>query len=286
MGLSLLPLSACAEDATFMSKGVKIRYVMEGEGVPIVLIHGWMSDSSMWGRDAAGNTKLNTSGVEGFKVIALDCRGHGQSEKLYDTKNYGVEMAEDVVRLLDHLKLRKAHLVGYSMGAFIAGNVAARYPQRVLSVVYGGQAPILEGSANGSREVDSFDNAVRAGKGLGSYLIDVIPPGMPKPTLEQANLLASHIFAGKDTRALAAAGKSFDNLKVKLSDLKKCKAPSLFLYGEKEPEALKQRVNELRMSLFKTSEKVIAGADHITTLTKPEFGSSLVAFLRTHKLRK
>ena len=141
----LVPRPVEAADDVFDSNGVKIRYVTEGKGEPVVLIHGWMGDSSMWGRDASGNTKLNTADADGFQLIALDCRGHGKSDKPHDPAKYGPEMAADVVRLLDHLKIEKAHLVGYSSGAFIAGKVAATHPERVLSVVYGGQAPLIAG---------------------------------------------------------------------------------------------------------------------------------------------
>src|SRR3954469_11012898 len=141
-GLGVGPVDAA--DEVFDSNGVKIRYVTEGTGEPVVLIHGWMGDSSTWGRDRSGNTKLK--GVDGFRLIALDCRGHGKSDKPHDADQYGPEMAADVVRLLDHLKVEKAHLVGYSSGAFIAGKVAATHPERVLSVVYGGQAPLVAGA--------------------------------------------------------------------------------------------------------------------------------------------
>ncbi len=152
---------AQSADSVFDSNGVKIRYVTEGKGEAVVLIHGWMSDVKMWG------PKLTP--FEGFKLIALDCRGHGQSEKPHDLTKYGAEMAADVVRLLDHLKIKKAHLIGYSMGSFIAGKVAAKHPDRVLSIIYGGQAPLLIGEA-GSEEIDVFAKAVDDGKGLAPYL--------------------------------------------------------------------------------------------------------------------
>ena len=94
-------------DDVFDSNGVKIRYVTAGTGEAVVLIHGWMGDSSMWGSDPSGNTKLKPS--DGIQAIALDCRGHGKSEKPHDPEKYGPEMAADVVRLLDHLKIEKAH---------------------------------------------------------------------------------------------------------------------------------------------------------------------------------
>jgi pimeloyl-ACP methyl ester carboxylesterase len=133
-----LPGRVKAADDVFDSNGVKLRYVTEGKGEPIVLLHGWIADSSMWGRlDANPATKE-------YQLIAVDLRGHGKSDKPHDPEKYGPEMAEDVVRLLDHLRLPKAHLVGYSMGAIVAGKVAATHPERVLSIVYGGQAPLRQ----------------------------------------------------------------------------------------------------------------------------------------------
>ena len=275
-----MPGLTAAADGVFDSNGVKIRYVTEGQGEAVVLIHGWMSDSSMWGADAAGNTKLKPP--DGYQVIALDCRGHGKSDKPHDTARYGAEMAADVVRLLDHLKIEKAHLIGYSMGAFIAGKVAATHPMRVLSVIYGGQAPLLTGES-GSSEIDAFAKAVDEGKGLGPYIIEVTPPGRPKPTLEQANAIAKFLYDGKDVIAFAAAGRSFNGLEVKAEDLKMCTAPALFIYGSKESENLKTRVAALRKRLGRGEEKVIEGGDHITTLAKPEFASAIIAFLRSVK---
>lgn len=286
----LLFISACwamsgfaqTAEGTFDSNGTKIRYVTEGKGEAVVLIHGWMSDSSMWGRDAYGNTKLTP--VDGFQVIALDCRGHGKSDKPHDKDKYGAEMAADVVRLLDHLKIQKAHLIGYSMGAFIAGKVAATHPNRVLSVVYGGQAPLLTGES-GSREIEVFAKAVDEGKGLGPYLIEVTPPDRPKPTLEQANAMAKVLYGSKDVKAWAAAGLSFGGLEVKAEDLKKCTAPRLFIYGSKESDKLQKRVSALITLLGASDLKVVEGSDHMTTLTKPEFGAAIISFLAAHRGR-
>jgi pimeloyl-ACP methyl ester carboxylesterase len=276
-----LPLVAYAADESFDSNGVKIRYVTEGAGEPVVLLHGWMSDSTMWGRDASGNTKL--SPLDGFQLIAMDCRGHGKSDKLYDPAKYGVEMAEDVVRLLDHLKIKKAHLIGYSMGAFIAGKVAASHPERLLSIIYGGQAPLLIGES-GSREIDVFARAVDEGKGLGPYIIEVSPPDK-KPTLEAANAVANLMYAGKDVKAWAAAGRSFNGLEVRAEDLRKCKVSTLFIYGSKESQSTKTRVASLLKELGGGELKIVEGGDHMTTLAKPEFGTTIVEFLKAHKGR-
>jgi pimeloyl-ACP methyl ester carboxylesterase len=281
----LVPRPVAAADDVFDSNGVKIRYVTEGQGEPVVLIHGWMGDSSTWGRDWSGNTKLNTKGADGFQLIALDCRGHGKSEKPHDPEKYGPEMAADVVRLLGHLKLEKAHFIGYSSGAFIAGKVAATHPERVLSVVYAGQAPLVAGAKSSSRssEVEVFAKAVDEGKDLGSYIIAVTPPGKPKPTEEQAKAIATFLYAGKDVKAFAAAGRSLKSLAVTEEQLDKCQAPILFIHGGNESDQVKEKVAAVRKLLGRGEVKIVEGGDHISTLTKPKFASAILEFLRSGK---
>lgn len=263
--------------STFDSDGVSIYYSSLGEGEVVLLIHGWMGDSTMWGRDAAGNTKL--SSIPGFRVVALDCRGHGKSTKPRGIEAYGNQMALDIVRLLDHLRVERAHLVGYSMGAFIAAKVVADHPDRVTSVIYGGQAPLLLGES-GSSEVEAFARAVKDGKGLGSYMKHV----RPSLTDAQAEALATFMFAGKDVNAFAAAGLSFKGLEVSLEALKRAAKPTLFLYGSQEADATLQRLARLRASI-PCQVKVIEGADHVTTLTSKEFGPAIVAFIKANKAR-
>ena len=130
------PLPATvAPSGFFDSDGVKIHYETFGQGKPIVLVHGF-----------AGNLDGNwvrTGWVETLEpvrwVVALDCRGHGQSDKPHDPDAYGAEnMAQDVLRLMDHLNIDKADLFGYSMGAGIATYLLAHHRERFTSVIVGG----------------------------------------------------------------------------------------------------------------------------------------------------
>ncbi len=121
---------------SFKSDGVDIAYVDEGKGEPILLIHGFASNIGANWRDPGWIDALVASGR---RVVALDNRGHGKSEKLYEPELYGApSMAEDSRRLLDHLGIEKADVVGYSMGARIAAFLVLRHQERVRSVVIAG----------------------------------------------------------------------------------------------------------------------------------------------------
>lgn len=143
--LVLLGLCAAARADEFDSDGVKIHYIDEGKGDPVVLVHGF-----------ASSIKLNWElpGVVGllsksYRVIALDCRGFGQSDKPEGEENYGVKMVDDVIRLMDHLEVKKAHIVGYSMGGIIAMKFVAAHADRVTSVVLGGMGWLKAGGVLG-----------------------------------------------------------------------------------------------------------------------------------------
>ncbi len=281
LAITCLVQPILAEDGYFDSNGVKIRYSTEGKGEAVVLIHGWMGDSSMWGRDITGKTKLKPA--PGFQSIALDCRGHGKSDKPHDAAAYGIEQAEDVVRLLDHLQIKKAHLIGYSSGSFIAGYVVANHPERVISVIYGGQAPVIASKVKDTdfSECDIFAKAVEEGKGLGPYLQAVMPNG--KLTDQQANSMAKILYGGKDVKAYALAGTTFKALAVPVEQLKKSQAPILFIHGGNESAHVKNRVAMVHQLLGRGEVKLIDGGDHMTTLAKPEFGKAIVGFLQVNK---
>jgi pimeloyl-ACP methyl ester carboxylesterase len=120
----------------FSAGGVEIAYSVEGDGGPVLLIHGFASNArTNW----ADTRWVGFLTANGFRVIAMDNRGHGSSQKLYDPEAYaGPIMANDALRLLDHLDIEKADIIGYSMGARIAAFLALAHPERVRSATFAG----------------------------------------------------------------------------------------------------------------------------------------------------
>lgn len=120
----------------FKSDGIDIAYLDEGEGEAVLLIHGFASSARInW----VGTGWVTALSHAGRRVVAYDNRGHGASDKLYDPARYEAPMmAEDARRLLDHLKIDRADVIGYSMGARIAAFLALCHPERVRRLVFGG----------------------------------------------------------------------------------------------------------------------------------------------------
>ncbi|MFT7208143.1 MAG: pimeloyl-ACP methyl ester carboxylesterase, partial [Pseudohongiellaceae bacterium] len=97
------------ENQYFESEGVKIRYFELGSGEPVIAIHGYASSSDAW-------LESVSSLAENYRLILFDQRGHGLSDKPHTVSEYGREMGHDVIRLMDHLNIPKAHILGYSLG--------------------------------------------------------------------------------------------------------------------------------------------------------------------------
>jgi pimeloyl-ACP methyl ester carboxylesterase len=147
---------------SFHNGAVEIAYLDEGEGDPILLVHGFASTKNVnW----VYPTWVSELRKNGRRVIALDNRGHGESSKLYDPEAYHIgTMAGDVNALMDHLEIERADIMGYSLGSRMTAWLALRQPQRLRSAIFGGIGiGLIEGGGPGENvaqalEADSLDD--------------------------------------------------------------------------------------------------------------------------------
>ncbi len=150
----------------FTSQNVRLAYIdapsaTADRGEPILLIHGFASTHAInW----VFTQWVKTLTEAGRRVIALDNRGHGRSEKLYRPEDYAIPlMAEDASNLLDHLDIPSADVMGYSMGARIAAFLAKAHKDRVRRLILGGIGEnLIEGSSVPSRRHRSHGGALRS----------------------------------------------------------------------------------------------------------------------------
>ena len=141
--LLALPYTAdiCCGAESVKIDGVRIAFSSEGSGDPVVLIHGLHSSTERNWRNPGIIKKL----AQNYQVICLDLPGHGASDKPESKDAYGLQMAHNVAEIMEHLKVRKAHIVGYSLGGMVALKFAAVHSDMTLSVTLCGMGWMKEG---------------------------------------------------------------------------------------------------------------------------------------------
>jgi pimeloyl-ACP methyl ester carboxylesterase len=195
---------------------VELAFLDEGDGDPVVLIHGFASNKEVnWTMPSW----IATLKRAGRRAIAIDNRGHGQSSKLYDPDDYTIaNMAGDAIALMDHLGLRRADIMGYSMGGRITGFLAAKHADRVRAAVIGGMGL---GLIHGGPPRDNIVNAMEA-----PSLADVTDP-MGR---------AFRLFAEQtrsDLRALAACVRGYRQTLTR-EELGRIRVPVLVAVGTRD----------------------------------------------------
>jgi len=279
--LVVLPLHAEVasepEGRYFDSNGVKIHYAIMGEGEPIVLVHGFTMDyKSEWG----GRGLLGPLS-ERYKVIAIDNRGHGKSDKPHDPKMYGTEMVKDIVRLLDYLEIDKAHVAGYSLGGFITVKLLTMCPERVRSAVIGGAGWRKDVGDRGAGWLELADS-LETGEGFGPMIAALTPEGQPKPTEEQVAAMSALIAARNDLKALAAVIRGMREAMVTEEQLRANTVPALSIIGGIDP--LKADADALKEVMANLEVVVIEGADHPGCIASPKFREAMLEFLAKHSM--
>lgn len=274
LALSLAALSTpvLAETGEIQSAGVPIHFIDEGEGETVVYLHGFAGSSDLW--SAVGLLPL-----DGFRTIAFDARGHGQSGKPDDQSAYGTELVEDVIRLMDARGVEQAHIVGYSMGAETALKLATEHHDRVLSVVAAGSGWSTEA------EVQTYGfvaSALGEAATFGDFMVAMAPPGeelSPEMQAAMGELLAVHgIDPGQPAAPLAAVAASLPEIiGLDSASLATITVPVLGIAGENDPE--RPNVEALAEGLPAINVRIIPGADHLTAPVSPDFAQAVTTFL-------
>ncbi len=246
----------------FDSDGVRIAYEVVGDGPAIVLVHGFASNRTRNWKDVRW---FETLADAGRRVIALDCRGHGDSDKPHDPAAYDVDfMAGDVRGLLDDLGVERVDLMGYSMGARIAAALLVTAPERFTCAILGGA---------GRGIVDERPDA----EAIARVLETDNPAALTHPAGRAFRQFAEQ--GGNDLKALAACMRGLRR-SVDASHLRLVHVPVLVVAGERDdlagdPRALADLIPGAQLV-------IIPGKDHLSTVGDRRYKEAVLRFVQQH----
>lgn len=243
----------------FISDSVEIAYEVYGEGLPIILVHGFASNGNVnW---------VATGWVEslvkaGYQVVTIDNRGHGESQKLYDSEYYPArKMAGDVINLIDHLGYEKVALMGYSMGARICAFATMDAPEKVTCVVFGGLGI----------------NMIRGLTDSSAIIAGLLAPSLSDITHKTGRQFRTFAeYTKSDLKALAACMGS-SRTKISEEDIASIQVPVLVAVGS--DDEVGGPPEPLAAMLPRGEAFVIEGRDHMRATGDKQFMASVLAFL-------
>jgi pimeloyl-ACP methyl ester carboxylesterase len=252
---------------SFRSDGFTLAYddiaPAEAPAATVVLVHGFASNRAENWRRLGWYAAL---GRAGYRIVALDLRGHGESDKPHDADAYARRgLVGDIVALLDHLDLPRAHLVGYSMGAHLALAMALAAPRRVDHLVLGGI---------GGRMLGAGPARPEPAMSLSDALLAEDPASLTDPTQRGFRTFAE--LQGEDRLALAACAQGRGEA-VTRDTLARLEPPTLVVAGALDDLAGDPQI--LGAAIVGAKVVTLPGCDHFTAIPHALFKSAVFDFL-------
>jgi len=266
------------EDFMTTSDGVKIHYYVMGKGTPVVLIHGYTGTA--WGNWFANG--IAQALAKNHMVVALDCRNHGKSDKPVAN---GPGKAQDVVELMDHLKIQKAHIHGYSMGGGITAQLLTMIPDRFITAAFGGSG-IQESDPEMRAKVPPDKQGSDPQEAEASRTLRIhraMDLGMSKEEAEKAAATPPPARTAATPAAATTPARTGPQL-----DLTKLNIPMLAINGEFDrPNA---KTTRMAREVKNFTNVVLPGKSHLTAIMSgympKEYLDSLVKFINSNDPKK
>ncbi len=264
------------EGAYFTARdGTRLHYVEAGAGEPIILVHGFaMNIDLSWRRPGV----IDTLAKE-YRVVAYDARGHGRSGRPAGALAYGEAMIDDIVDLMEHVGIPRAHLVGQSMGGMTVLKFVAEHPERVISAsanAMGWAQPTPQNLGT----IDALARSLESGNGLRPLLERLAPTDGSMGQFTKATLDTLVGFMN-DTEAMMACARGLPELCVTESQLRANRVPVLTIIGGNDP--LVREARDLHQTMGYHQLTVVPGADHFYVTATAEFHATLMNFLRMNR---
>lgn len=261
----------------FDSNGVRIHYTVEGKGEPVILVHGLAANADLNWRLPGVTAALRRD----FQVIMLDCRGHGLSESPEDPEAYGMELGADVIRLMDHLGIEKAHMAGYSMGGFILLKLLETHPERFLSAAIcsaGWKRPDDDRPLPNPYQAPPREAALRGTMNASVMPAQVFFAEKRGPIHAVRNWVGDRI---NNRTALKALKKSSVLVAIPEETLRNNTVPAICFIGDRD--GFLPYAKDLHRVMAHFEFVLLPGANHLTAPIQPAFRRGLRAFFLQHR---
>lgn len=248
--------------------GVRLAYEVVGRGPPVLLIHGFGASRVQNWKDPGWYQTLTEAG---YQVVAMDCRGHGESDKPHEVEFYGHDkMAEDACAVISATGIAPTFLMGYSMGGFLSMHLLLEHPEKLRKVAIGGVgATYLNATpAPGNRMADP-QTRNRIAEAL-------LEPDKSKITDPAARMFRD--FAdqpGKDRLALAACMRAMRRNFTR-EELRTSQWPVLIVCGENDE--LSGPPDELAAAFADGRAVTVPRRDHMTTVGDKVYKAAVLNF--------
>ena len=278
-GLLVASASLSAQDRYINADGVKLRYIDQGTGAPVVLVHGFGNSLETW--TSSGIVQALASS---YRVIAFDERGHGRSDKPHDPRAYGRQMTSDIVRVLDQLGIDRAHIVGYSLGGHLVSQLLTLRPERFLSATLIAGAGRLSWDSVQARAAEVEATEVERDC-ISRTLLSRLTPPAGRLSEDSLKAMSGRCLADstQDRFALAAITRARAGQVIAPAAAAAVRVPTLGIVGSDDP--MRVALEELVRLRPSVKLVVVDGATHGGAqgiLRRPETISALREFLASH----
>jgi pimeloyl-ACP methyl ester carboxylesterase len=242
------------------ASGVPIHYELAGSGPPLVLLHGWIGDSTTW-RHAGYVDAL----ADWFTLVLIDGRGRGRSGKPHDPAMYATHhLAGDVIAVLDHLGVDRAGYWGQSLGGRVGLVLAIRHPGRLRALVAG--ATRAQAVTVNPATIDAEVRSIRE-QGMAGVVADLEAAGALPEWLRSVILAA-------DPTAVAASYAAMLDWPGMMKELADLQVPTLVLAGERDPGLGDLRATATQIPGARLA--VLPGCGHLETFIRGDLALPVV----------
>jgi 3-oxoadipate enol-lactonase len=255
-------------------RGIEMAYELEGSGPPVVLLHGYPFNRTMWREQVEA---LRSS----FRVITPDLRGLGETETAEEPATMN-EMAQDVAALLDQLSIDRAMVGGLSMGGYVAFAFARRFPLRVRALILADTRP--QPDTEEARRAREEQARKVLEEGMPAISDELLKKALAPATLSERPDVVERVremILSTKPEGAAAALRAMAARSDQTLFLPNIIAPTLILVGSEDRVTPPADAELMRREIRGSRLEIIPGAGHVSNLERPaEFNRALIEFLR------